>query len=85
MAGMNEWTSLTEFELFTDFAGHDSHMFNDPWVQNLYDAALFDYDISKSDRAEIMHSLRDYMMDEYGVDFDDAFDWEGFRAAYDQA
>lgn len=85
MAGMNEWTSLKEFELFTDFAGHDSQMFNDPWVQNLYDAALFDYDVSKSDRAEIMHNLRDYLMDNYGVDFDDAFDWEGFRASYDQA
>lgn len=82
MAGMNEWTSIHEFRLFDDMAGHDSRMFNDPWVQNLYDAALFDYDISKNDRAAVMTALRDYMMDEYGVDFDDAFDWEGFRAAY---
>lgn len=85
MAGINEWTSITEFRLFDDLAGHDSRMFNDPWIQNLYDAALFDYDISKEDRAEILHALRDRMMDEYGVDFDDAFDWEGFRAQYDQA
>jgi hypothetical protein len=85
MAGINEWTSITEFQLFDDLAGHDSRMFNDPWVQNLYDAALFDYDISRDDRAAIMTTLRDYMRDEYGVDFDDAFDWEGFRSQYDQA
>jgi hypothetical protein len=85
MAGMNEWSSLTEFELFNDLAGHDSRMFNDPWVQNLYDAALFDYDVSKSDRGAILYTLREYMADNYGVDFDDAFDWEGFRTSYDQA
>lgn len=83
MAGMNEWSSLTEFRLFDDLAGHDSRMFNDPWVQNLYDAALFDYDVSRPDRVAILETLRDYMWDNYGVDFDDAFDWEGFREAYD--
>lgn len=84
MAGMNEWGDI-EFQLFDEFAGHDERMYSDAWVQNLYDAALFDYDISGSDRAAIMNSLRDYMWDEYGVDFDDVFDWEGFRAHYEGA
>lgn len=85
MAGINEWTSITEFQLFDDLAGHDRRMFNDPFVQNLYDVALFDYDVSKDDRAAVLRTLGEYLRDEYGVDFDDAFDWEGFRAQYDQA
>ena len=85
MAGINEWSSLTEFRLFDDLVGPHQRMFNDPMMQNLYDAALFDYDISKQDRSGFLRSLRDYMWDEYGVDFDDAFDWESFREAYDRA
>ena len=85
MAGINEWTSNVEFRLFDEMAGHDPAMYSDPWVQNLYDAALFEHDISTADRSAILTSLRDYMWDEYGVDFDDVFDWEGFREAYDSA
>lgn len=85
MAGLNEWSSLTEFRLFEDMAGHDPRMYNDPWIQNLYDVALFNHDVSSSDRAAILSELRDRMSDEYGVEFDDVFDWEGFREAYDSA
>lgn len=85
MAGLNEWSSRIEFRLFEDMAGHDPRMYSDTFVQNLYDAALFRHDVSTSDRADILNALRDYMEDEYGVDFDDVFDWEGFREAYDNA
>jgi hypothetical protein len=85
VAGINEWSSGVEFRLFEDMASHDQRMYSDPWVQNLYDAALFDYDVSTEDRSAILSRLRDYMWDEYGVDFDDVFDWEGFREAYDSA
>lgn len=84
MAGINEFSNI-EFRLFDQMAGHDSRMFNDRMVQTLYDAALFEHDISKQDRSAILNSLRDYMADNYGVDFDDVFDWEGFREAYDSA
>lgn len=85
MAGLNEWSSEIEFRLFEDMAGHDPRMYTDPWVQNLYDAALFEHDISKQDRAEILRELENYLRDEYGVIFDDVFDWESFREAYDNA
>lgn len=85
MAGLNEWSSGIEFRLFAEMAGHDTRMYNDPWIQNLYDASLFEHDVSSSDRSAILNSLRDYMWDHYGVDFDDVFDWEGFREAYDSA
>ena len=65
--------------------GHDARVYEDQWVQTLYDAALFDHDVASSDRSIILNQLRDYMWDEYGMDFDNVFDWDGFREAYDNA
>lgn len=84
MASMDEWSEV-EFQLFDSMASANPDLYNDQWIQTLYDAALFEHDISSSDRAAIMESLRDYMWDEYGLDFDDVFDWEAFREAYDRA
>jgi hypothetical protein len=84
MPGMNDW-SYVEFGLFDSMASGNMPLYNDPYAQNLYDAALFDHDISSGDRAIVLDSLRDYMWDEYGVDFDDVFDWGGYREAYDNA
>lgn len=84
MAGMNEWGYI-EFSLYEQMADGSMNLYNDNMAQNLFDAALFDHDISSGDRAAIMDSLRDYMWDEYGVDFDDVFDWEAYREAYDNA
>lgn len=85
MAGINEWHSDVEFNLFDSMAGYHPQLYNDQFVQNLYDAALFDYDLSKTDRAAVLEGLREYMWDEYGMDFDDVFDWEAYREAYDNA
>jgi hypothetical protein len=84
MAGLNEW-GFIEFGLFDQMASGNMPLYNDNFAQNLYDAALFDHDISSSDRAAVMETLRDYMWDEYGVDFDDVFDWVAYREAYDSA
>lgn len=84
MAGMNEW-SYIEFGLYDQMATGNMELYNDNFAQNLYDAALFDHDISRDDRAAVMDTLRDYMWEEYGVDFDDVFDWEAYREAYDNA
>lgn len=84
MAGMDDWSEI-EFQLFDNMAGHNEAMYEDRWIQTLYDAALFEHDVSSADRTAILGSLRDYMWDEYGMDFDDVFDWDGFREAYDSA
>lgn len=84
MADMNDWSEI-EFGLFENMAGHSPQMYQDEWMQTLYDAALFDHDIATGDRSAILNALRDHMWDEYGMDFDSAFDWDGFREAYDGA
>jgi len=84
MSGINDWSNI-EFQLFNDAVGHSPDIFEDQWIQTLYDAALFDHDVSSSDRAAILNSLRDRLEEDYGIDFDDVFDWEGYREAYDSA
>jgi hypothetical protein len=84
MAGMDDWSEI-EFGLFDSMVGHSAEIYGDQWMQTLYDTALFEHDISADDRAAVLSALRDYLWDNYGVDFDDVFDWEGYREAYDNA
>jgi hypothetical protein len=70
--------------MFDQMAGYNDELFNDQWVRTLYDISLFDFgNVTKEDRALAINALRDYMEQEYGMDFDDVFDWEAYREAYD--
>lgn len=84
MAGLYEWGEI-EFNLFDSMASGNANLYNDQWIQTLYDAALFDHDIAGADRGRVLNQLRDRMWEEYGIDFDDVFDWEDYRSAYDNA
>lgn len=57
--------------LFGDGSEHDQH------AQDLFMEAFF----NDNDAAYI--DLVEYMWEEHGIDFEDAFDWEDFRAWYD--
>lgn len=78
----DEW-SPTESQLFEQFVNGDDLMENDRLLQALYDEAMFNFDLPHSDRVLILETMRDYVWDEYGIDFDDVFDWEAYREAYD--
>lgn len=56
---------------------------HDRLAQALYDEAMFNPDLSAEDRFDILETLRDHLWDEYGIDFDDVFDWEDWRSTYD--
>lgn len=56
---------------------------SDPELKELFDAALFDPDISARDREDAYEDLVDYLWDVYGIDFDEMFDWEDYREWYD--
>lgn len=87
----NQWNNLpeewgeTESRLFEDLLAGDSALENDRLAQALYDEALFNFDLSAEDRRDIMDTLRDYLWEEYEIDFDDVFDWESWRELYDTA
>ena len=51
----------------------------DPLVQGMFERAFFD------DDDQAYRDLIDLLWDEYGIDFEDAFNWEDFRSWYDAA
>ena len=55
----------------------------DSTVRFLYDLAFFDFSLSTSDRRHARLVLSEYLWDEYGVDFDEVFDWEEYRNRYE--
>ena len=61
--------------LFTDDQG-DQH------AQDLFDDAI-DASLTDAERDAAYDELCDYMWDVYGLNFEDAFDWEAFREWYE--
>lgn len=74
--------SHSEAEIWYDAFGQYDQIFDDRIAQALYDYGFFNFDISPDERQAIRENLYDYLMDEYGIDFDQVFDWEAWRAAY---
>lgn len=58
--------------------------FNDWRFQAYYDNGLWDFDnaFTREERFAIQESMREYLRDEYGIDFDAVFDWEDYRELY---
>lgn len=74
----NEW-STNEFNLFQNIQGLPPAAADDRFLQMMYDVVLFspgeDYNFRESVRA----GLIERMFYDYGVVFEDAFDWEAYR------
>lgn len=86
MAGFEGWSS-NEFRMFDELNMPDS-AFNDPFVQQYFDNALFDFDhaLTPEEHADNLDALKEYLWDEYGLDYDDVFDaewWDDYRELYD--
>lgn len=74
-----------EWELYDDLLGGEPEIMADNHLADLFDTALFDMNASPDDRADAYDELIDYLWDEYGIDFEEDFDWEGYREWYDAA
>lgn len=57
--------------------GHDEN------AQRFYDAALYTFSEDREQRAINLRNFKEYIADEYGIDWDDIFDWEEYRRNYD--
>jgi hypothetical protein len=77
----------TESSIWDTMASNaDYAFFDDTTAKALYHEAFFapgDWDPSQLQA--IREDLRDYLMNEYGFDFDAEFDWEAWREAYGSA
>lgn len=76
---LEQWSRLVDAADRPEVAARDEHM------QDLLDEALFDPNATTQERSEALADLIDYMWDHYGIDFEDVFDWETYREAYDSA
>lgn len=61
-----------------------SQMADDEWLQFLY-GEVFWGDYAGDERQLIYANLVSYVEDEYGYEWEDIFDWEAWREAYDAA
>lgn len=62
---------------------HGTDALNDRIAQELFDAAYVAMDYADTGLLQgIRDSLESYLMSEYGINFDDVFDWEAWREAY---
>lgn len=52
-------------------------------AQAYYDAALYTFSETEANRRAIMDEFFNYIQREYGVNFRNVFDWQGYREAYD--
>ncbi len=71
-----------EADIYFNMSGGDDAMLVDENLKLLFDVAYFDQDITPDERADARDALREYLSEEYGVDFDAAFDWEAYREWY---
>lgn len=74
-----------EKDLYDNLINGDPVLGEDRTLQLLFDVALFDADIRPEEREAVMDELVDYLWEEYGLDFDDVFDWDGYREWYESA
>lgn len=77
--------SDSEMEFFDDFVGGEPELVDDTELQMLFHEALFDRDVTPGDREHFRDDLEEYLWDKYEIDFNEIFDWEAYREAYDAA
>jgi hypothetical protein len=79
----DEW-GRNQAALWSEATRAHNEVGRDPDAQALYDAALYMFDEDPENRAAILGNFKKYIMDTYGIDWDSVFDWEDYRANYDE-
>lgn len=78
----SSWWNQEETELWIDLTSGAIGAERDPELQSLFDDAMFNPDLSREERLDAYEMMIDYMMEAYGLDFEDVFDWELYREYY---
>lgn len=84
---MDDWAdglgwSHSEENLYADLAGSHGGMLDDSFAQTLFDLGYFAPDLSYDERIIAQDYLNEWLENEYGLDFEESFDWEAYREAY---
>jgi hypothetical protein len=73
--------SAAEERLFEDVAVNDS-LLGDELFQQAFDIGWFSPDVDHSYREAAREYVVEWLDQEYGVEFDDVFDWDAWREQY---
>lgn len=79
----DDWYEFERTIFEETFPPDKPEMLNDPHLQDLFDDAWFNPDVSHDERMDAREELREYLMDVYDVDFDEVFDWEDWAEWYE--
>ncbi len=60
-----------------------SRIASDPFAASFYHEAMWNWDIAGDTRADMYQNFVSYMEDYYGVEWEEVFDWDDWRSAYD--
>jgi hypothetical protein len=55
----------------------------DQEARSLFWDVMYNNELSLGQRLELYEQLNDHIRTEYGIEFDDVWDWEAFRSWYD--
>lgn len=75
------WSSIEE-RLFEDIGSRNANIFDDDLLQAAFDIGWFDMNVSSDYREAAREFVYEWLDQEYGIDFDDVFDWDAWREAY---
>jgi len=75
--------SDTEKQLFNDMLRNQPQARRDDNLQDLFDEALFRRGGNRIDRDSAYTELQRVLYEDYGIDFDDVFEWEDYKTWYD--
>lgn len=81
-----EWSDEQAEETLYSFLMQDSghpELIDDDRAQDLFDTGWFDPDATQVERRDAQEDLVEYLWYEYGIDFDEAFDWIDYREWYE--
>lgn len=55
----------------------------DPFAETLYETALWDWNLAGDTRNDAYEAFAAYMDEYYDVEWEEIFDWDAWREAYD--
>lgn len=55
----------------------------DPFAESFYHEAMWNFDLAGDTRADMYENFIQYMEDYFGIEWEDYFDWDDWREAYD--
>lgn len=85
MYGLPDWWSEDEAEMYSHLLGSielDALM-DDETLKMYHHFALWDWDTAADKRAEYYDLLVTYVESEYGIDFNEIYEWDEYRDKYD--